>query len=139
VNIPVGEAAVFVEEDETLEVLLVATVVPDVIEVPGTAEAVEEEDWITLLLEPVQLPGMHCEYQSLEYLQQDPEAQVIDAVQPIPPPVIVISSYEIMRQAENLHWPQADCWAEMPEIRASTKTTTLISPARLTSIPEKFK
>jgi hypothetical protein len=85
VNVPVGAVAVFVEEDETPEVLLVATVVPDIIEVPGTVEAVEEEDGIALLLEPVQLPGIHCEYQSLEYLQQDPEAQVFGAVQPIPP------------------------------------------------------
>lgn len=91
-NVPVGAAAVRVEEeDATLEVLLVARVVPNIVEVLAAVEVVEEEDVILLLLDAVQLSGLHCEYQSLEYVQQDPEAHVLGPSQPIPPPVFVIS------------------------------------------------
>ena len=61
-NVPVGAATVIEEEEDgTLEVLLVVRVVMTVM------EAVEEEDAIMPLLDALQLPGMHCEYQSLEY------------------------------------------------------------------------
>ena len=73
-----------------MEVLLVARVVLDIVEVLAVMEVVEEEDAILLLLDAVQLPGMHCEYQSLEYVQQDPEAHIVGPAQPIPPPVVVI-------------------------------------------------
>ena len=90
-NVPVGTAAVIVEEDNTLEVLLVATMVPDIVEVPAAVEILEEETVILLLLDAAQLPAMHCEYQALEYVQQDPEAHVVGPVQPIPPPITMIS------------------------------------------------
>jgi len=79
---------VLVGADDTLEVLLVATAVSDIVEVLA---AVEEEDLILLLLDAVQLPGMHCEYNSLEYVQQDPEAPIVGPALPIPPHVTVIS------------------------------------------------
>jgi len=65
------------DEDDALNALLVATVVSDIVEVLADVEIVEDGDVILLLIDAVQLPGMHCEYQSLECVQQDPEAHVI--------------------------------------------------------------
>jgi hypothetical protein len=100
VNVPVGGAAACVEEYATREVLLGATVVPDVVKVPAAVEAVWNEDGILLLLKAIQLPRIHCLSQSLR--------------------------------------PQTDRWAEMPEIRASMTTETLIAATRLTSIAQQI-
>lgn len=97
-NVPSGAVAVRVEEEEDdFEMLLVVVVVLDVVDVVDVVEllvvveVLEDEDVILLLLDDVQLPGMHCEYQGFEYMQQDAEAHVVGPVQPIPPPAIVIS------------------------------------------------
>lgn len=97
-NVPSGAVAVRVEEeDDALEMLLVVAVVPDIVDIVDVVELLivvedlEEEDVIMLLLDAVQLPGRHCEYQGFEYVQQDAEAHVVGPVQSIPPPAIVIS------------------------------------------------
>jgi hypothetical protein len=85
VKLPVGAEAVLEDEDDTLEVLVTTDVMLTVAEVT----IYDDGDRPVLLLEGVQLPGMHCEYQSLVTVQQSPESHTVGPVHPIPPPPVV--------------------------------------------------
>ena len=78
-KVPVADAAVVVDEG------LLPRVVDKVVEDDFC------EDEVELLLCLGQSPGRHCEYQSLEYVQQVPGTHDVGPVQPKPPPRIKIN------------------------------------------------